>query len=90
LEYGSDGKFSETASVFYRTVAKERVKRRFLILVVYAGNITLCRGQRFGRQGSVSSSCEYGVYLPTLRKPNMDFLKKQLHQGNEIGFDIVM
>jgi hypothetical protein len=47
LEYGSDGKFSfivfqemgGSVSAFYRTVARERVKRRFPILEVSAGNM---------------------------------------------------
>jgi hypothetical protein len=52
-EYGDGGKFSfivcqemgRIASAFYCTIARERVKRRFLISYVSAGNITLCLGQ---------------------------------------------
>jgi hypothetical protein len=64
LEYGSDGKFSfivfqemdETASAFYRTVAKERVKRHFLILEVSAGN-TLPGATGLSGPGLMPSSC---------------------------------
>jgi hypothetical protein len=47
--------FFKTASAFYLSFAKERVKIRFLISKVFAGNITLCREQHVARELRVAA-----------------------------------